>query len=83
MDNIHERPMVPNRVPCWSRTARAGEAHMTINKEFLAKLDREIASLKERRLRTTTDDNAVAEIETQLRRLEELRQHTVTQSTGG
>ena len=56
---------------------------MAINKEFLAKLDREIASLKERRSRTTTDDNAVAEIETQLRRLEELRQHTITQSTGG
>jgi hypothetical protein len=66
---------------------------MAIDKEFLGRLDREIASLKQRiestkqdagtSPRTETEASLLREMETLLFQLEETRERIVTQSTGG
>jgi hypothetical protein len=59
-----------------------GAGTMAIDKEFLGRLDREIASLKERRAQIATDANALRKVEAQVKKLEEMRQNIITQSTG-
>jgi len=72
--------------------ARKGDG-MGLNREFLGKLDREIASLKERIARkkqaaasgakTADSDNLLRETEARMNHLEELRRKTIEQSAGG
>jgi len=53
---------------------------MALDREFLGKLDREIASLKERIARhQTADSDALLR---DLKHLEEIRKKTIEQSTG-
>jgi hypothetical protein len=66
---------------------------MAVNAEFLGRLDREIASLKERIASKTQDaapghrtadrDTLLRETEARLKHLEDLRKKMIEQSTGG